>query len=44
VGYSKLVRQQQLRKALLQLFLLAVIDYGYKRSDTSFVRLKAEIG
>jgi len=33
VGYSKLVRQKQLRKALLQLFLFAVIDY--KMSDTS---------
>jgi len=34
LGYSKLVRQKQLRKALLQLLLLAVIDYDYKRSDT----------
>ena len=35
MGYSKLVRQKQLRKALLQLFFLAAIDYDYKRSDTS---------
>jgi len=41
VGYSKLVRQQQLRKALLQLFLLAVIDYDYKRSDTSLYSTKS---
>jgi len=27
--------KKQLRKAFLQLFLLAVIDYDYKRSDTS---------
>jgi len=30
-----LVRQKQLRKVLLQLFLPVVID-DYKRSDTSF--------
>jgi len=29
VGYGKLVRQKQLRKALLQLLLLAHIDYDY---------------
>jgi len=40
VGYSKLVRQKQLRKALLQLFLPAFID-DYKRSDTSFYSAKS---
>jgi len=40
VGYSKLVRQKQLRTALLQLFLPAVID-DYKRSDTSFYSTKS---
>jgi len=40
VGYSKQVRQKQLRKALLQLFLPAVID-DCKRSDTSFCSTKS---
>jgi len=44
MGYSKLVRQKQLRKALPQLLLRAVIDYHYKRSDQVCVRLKAEVG
>jgi len=35
-----LVRQQQLRKTLLQLFLPAVID-DYKRSDASFYSTKS---
>jgi len=39
VGYSKLARQKQQRKALLQLFLLAVIDY--KRSGTSLYSTKS---
>jgi len=38
MGYSKLVRQKQLQKALL-LFLLAVIDY--KRSNTSLYSTKS---
>ena len=41
VGYSKLVRQNQLRKASLQLFLLAVIDYDQKRPDTSLYSTKS---
>jgi len=40
MGYSKLVRQKQLQKALLQLFLPTVID-DYKRSDTSFHSTKS---
>ena len=39
MGYTKLVRQKPLRKALLQLFLPGVID-DYKRSDTSFYSIK----
>jgi len=41
MGYSELVRQKQLRKALLQLFLLAVIDYDQKRSVTSLYSTKS---
>jgi len=35
------VHQKQLRKALLQLFLPVVIDYDYKRSDTSLYSTKS---
>jgi len=38
MGYGKLVRQNQLQKALLQLVLHAVIDYT--RSDASFYSTK----
>jgi len=44
VGYSKLVRQKQLRKAFVQFFLFGVIDYDHKRSDTSLHLTKAEVG
>jgi len=45
VGYSKLVRQKQLRKALLQLYLLAVIDFMFTKGQIQVcVLLKAEVG
>jgi len=37
-----LVRQKQLRKALRQLFLFVVIDYDYKRSNTSLRSTKSQ--